>query len=188
MSFAGGGSLACQKLAKPPGPNAQIYSQSYFDHIGRDESNTTIPLLRGVVKHVVHPELVIFLRQSIQVLPQQNILRIDIGKDKIDLRGIVSSRPRPSPDDGTNDLEHGRNTGSAGNHAEMAHHIRGVHHGALGALDLHRLPDHERGDVLADVAGGIRLDQEIEVALLLIGRYRSVGSHDFLGLPGDGGG
>lgn len=42
--------------------------------------------------------------------------------------------------------------------------------------------------MLGDVAGGVGLDEEIEVALVLIGGDGRVGADDFFGLAGDGGG
>lgn len=41
--------------------------------------------------------------------------------------------------------------------------------------------------MLRDVAGGVGFDEEVEVALVFVGRYRSIGAHDFFWLASDGG-
>lgn len=41
--------------------------------------------------------------------------------------------------------------------------------------------------MLGDVAGRVRLDEQVEVALVLVGGDGRVAAHDFLGLAGDGG-
>ena len=66
----------------------------------------------------------------------------------------------------------------------MPDHVGGIYHGALGAADLHSLADHEGSDVLADVAGGVRLDEEVEEAAVLVGGDRSIGADDFLAVDG----
>jgi hypothetical protein len=42
--------------------------------------------------------------------------------------------------------------------------------------------------MFGDVAGRVRFDEEVEIALVFVRGDGSVGSDDFLGLAGDGGG
>lgn len=62
----------------------------------------------------------------------------------------------------------------------MAHHVGGVDHGALGALDFHGIADIKGRQVARDVACGIAFDDEVEVAGFDIGGDGGVGSYDFL--------
>jgi hypothetical protein len=41
--------------------------------------------------------------------------------------------------------------------------------------------------MLGDVAGRVRLDEQVEVTCLRVGRDGRVGAHNFFGLAGDGG-
>jgi len=135
----------------------------------------------------VYPEALVLSRKRIQVFLEQNVLGRDVGKDEINLGPITSSA---TADDGAHDLQHGGDTGAAGNHAEVAHHVGGVHEGALGALDADGLPHGQAGHVLADVAGGVGLDEEVKVAGLVVAADRGVGADDILGAAvglGDGG-
>lgn len=68
----------------------------------------------------------------------------------------------------------------------MSDHVRGVHHGALGTLDPHGLSDLQARDMLGDVASGVRLDKQVEVALVFVGGDRSIRADDFFGLAFDG--
>jgi hypothetical protein len=68
----------------------------------------------------------------------------------------------------------------------VAAHVGGVDHGALGTADLHGVADLETGQVLGDVTLGIGLDEQVEVASLVVGRDGGVGADNLLGLAGDG--
>jgi hypothetical protein len=68
----------------------------------------------------------------------------------------------------------------------VAAHVGGVDHGALGTTDLHGVADLETGQVLGDVTLGVGLDQQVEVASLVVGRDGGVGADNLLGLAGDG--
>jgi hypothetical protein len=158
--------------------------QLLLDHVRGDESDAAVPLLGRVVQHIVHPKSVVLGRQRIQVVLEQDVLGVDIRKDQIDF-GVVALSA--ATNDRLDDLQHGRDAGAAGNHAEVPNHVRGVDHGALGALDAHRLADLEGGDVLGDVAGGVRLDEQVEVALVLVRRDGRVRADHLLLLSVDGG-
>lgn len=70
----------------------------------------------------------------------------------------------------------------------MAAHVGGVHHGALGATDLHVVANLQFSKILGDVTLGVSLDEQIEVAGLVVGGDRGVRADNLLGLTGDSGG
>jgi hypothetical protein len=160
---------------------------SYGDHLSRDVADAASPARGRLVEDVVDPEPGVARGERVEVLPEKDVRLGDVGEDEIHL-GLVPGSA--TTDDGLDDLEHGRDPGTASDHAEVAHHVRGVDEGALGAAHLDGLADGEAGEVLGDVAGGVRLDQEVKVAGLVVARDRGVGAHDLLagsvGL-GDGG-
>jgi hypothetical protein len=182
ISGAGAGSLSYSTVRKH---NMRSRKLSYLDHVRSHEANTAVPLFRRVVEHVVHVEPAVLPRQRIQVLLEQNVLWVDIGKYQIHLCRIALSA---TPCDGLGDLQHRCDARSTGDHTKALDHVRRVHHGALGALDLHCLANHERSDMFGDVAGRVRFDEEVEIALVFVRGDGSVGSDDFLGLAGDGSG
>jgi hypothetical protein len=139
--------------------------QTYGDHISGNIANTASPSLRGLVKDIVNPDTRIRSRKLIQILLEQNILLGDVGKDEVNLSAVTSLA---TTDNGTDNLQHGSNASTAGNHTEMADHVGRINEGTLGSLDTDGLSDGEAGHVLADVAGGVGLDQEVEVAWLVV--------------------
>lgn len=152
--------------------------EPYRDHVSRNVTNAASPSSRGLVENVVHAESLVLLGERIEVLLEQNILGRDVGKDEIDLSLVAGGA---AADDGADDLQHGRNTGTTSNHAKVTDHVGGIHEGALGAANTNRLADGERGHVLGDVTGRIGLDEEVDIAGLVVARNGSVGAHDFLG-------
>jgi hypothetical protein len=149
-SLAGAGKCSCfQPLAEDHPMGERL---PYLDHFGCDKANASTPALRWIVKNVVHPELGILLDKLVQILSQQDVLGVDIGKDEVDFSGITKLA---STDDGTDDLQHGRDASATSDHAKSANHVGSVHHGTLGALDLHRLSNLEAGHVFGDVAGWV---------------------------------
>lgn len=153
-----------------------------LDHIGSNEANTTGPVLRGVVEDVVHPELGVLGGERVEFVLEQNILGVHVGKDEINL-GLVTSRT--STHNGLGNLQHGSDTSTAGNHTKVSNHVGSVYHGALGPSDLHLVANLEVRNVLGNVARGVRLDEEINMALVFVRGDGSVGADDFLGLAGD---
>lgn len=126
----------------------------------------------------MHADTLIFLGQGVKVLLEQDVLGGDVGKDKVNL-GDVSVGP--APDDGADNLQHGRDTSSTGNHTKVFAHVLLVHEGALGPAHANRLANHEGGHVLGDVALRVGLDEEVEVSRLVVAGDGGVGADDFLG-------
>lgn len=180
MSSAGLGSHCCRVVRKHvPKETVERRKKAYSDHIRCDVTDTTSPVLRGVVKDVVDTNLVVLLGQSVQVLLEQNILSGDIGEDKIDF-GLVASSA--TTDDSTDDLKHRCDTSTAGNHTKVAYHVGLVDESTLGALDANGLANNKGRHELGDVALGVALDQEIEVTGLVVAGDGRVGAHDLLDL------
>lgn len=152
---------------------------SYLDHIRSNESNTACPALWWVVEHVVHAELGVLPGQLVQILTQQDIVLIDIGKDEINLR-LVSLLATSL--NSTCDLQHRGDSCTTSNHTEVTDHVGRVNHGALGALDLHGIADIESSQMARDVTGRVGLHDEVEEAGLDVGGDGGVGAHDYLGL------
>lgn len=129
----------------------------------------------------MHAEAGVLAGKVVQILLQKNVLLVDVREDEINLSLVAGS---PASEDSLDDLEHGSDTGTASDHAEVPDHVGSVNHGALGALDLHLVANLEGCEVTADVAGRVALDEQVEVAGVDIGGNRSVRAHDLL--VGDG--
>lgn len=87
-----------------------------FDLVLCDEANTTLPVGWGVVQNVVDREaILVFLRKLIQFGAQQDILDVHVGIYECEL-GTVQRVLQGC----TDDLEHGRNSGSSSDHAQFA--------------------------------------------------------------------
>lgn len=153
-------------------------TESYLDHLGGDEADAAGPARRGLVQDVVDAEALVLGGEGVEVLLEQNVLLGDVGEDEVDL-GAVAGR-LAAADDGLDDLQHGRDARAAGDHAKVTHHVGLVGEGALGPAHADRLAHGEGREVLADVARGVRLDEEVKVARLLVARDGRVRAHDFL--------
>lgn len=162
--------------------------ETYLDHIRSDKTNTTSPLSRRVVEHIVHTEPIIVLLQTVQLLPQHDIVGVHIGKYQVNLGGIVTTIPGPVANNSLDDLQHGRDPSTSRNHTNVPTHVGRVDHGTLGPAHLHGLAHLQVGQVLGDVTLGVGLDEQIEVAGILVGGDGGVGAQDFLGLALDDGG
>lgn len=114
---------------------------SYLDDLRSDETNITSPALRGIVQNIMHSEPIILLGKSIQVVLQQDIILLNICENQVNLGSILTTVARTALDDSLDDLQHGRNTGTTSDHADMTAHVRGIHHSTFGALDLHGVAD-----------------------------------------------
>lgn len=161
------------------------HEKTNLDHIRSNETNTTVPALGRVVQHVVHTEAVVLLCQSVQFVLEQDILRVDVGKDQVNLGGVVASVAGSVTDDGLDDLEHGGDTGTTSDHTNVSAHVGGVDHGSLGSAHLHLISDLHVGQVPGDIALGVFLDQQIEVTGLIVRGDRGVRAHNLLGVSGD---
>lgn len=156
-----------------------------LDHIGGNKTDASVPPFRRVVKHVVDAELGVLGGERIKFVFEQDILGVDVGKDEIDF-GFVACWA--SAHNGLCDLQHGGDSGASGNHTKVSDHVGGVYHGALGASDLHLVANLEFGYVFGDVTGGVRLDDEVDMALVFVGGDGGIRADDFFGLAGDRGG
>jgi len=106
------------------------------DVILGDKANTAIPTRRGVVKNVEEFELGgVVVDKLIKIVLEKNILGIDIGIDEGDgcfVSGVTK--------DGTDDLDHGSEASTTGDHADVVAHARSVDKVALEALDADGVP------------------------------------------------
>lgn len=181
-SSAGLGSHFCahrQPHVTAPKTTTSPIIMTYLDHIGRDVANAAGPALGRVVEDVVDAEALVLGGERVQVLLEQDVLLRDVGEDEVDLGAVAGGLA--AADDGLDDLQHGRDAGAAGDHAEVAHHVGGVGEGALGPAHADGLAGGERGEVPADVARRVRLDQQVEVAGLLVAADGRVRADDLLG-------
>jgi hypothetical protein len=180
-SAAGAGHHSYSQSQKPRVDARKGRVESYLDHVRGDETNTTSPTFRGVVENIVYPNVIVLGGQLIQILLQQNVFLVDVGKDEINLRPVLGVLG-----DGTDDLKHGGNPGAAGNHTKVAHHVRGVLELPLWPADLDGLSDFEGGNVLGDVASGVGFDEQGEGTAVVVRRDGSVGADDFFAVDGGG--
>lgn len=137
---------------------------AYLDDLSSDKTNSTSPLLRWVVQHVVDIEPFL-LGESLKIVAKKDVKLVYVGKDEIDNR-LVSILP--STLDGFGDLKHWSDSTTASNHSNAAAHVWCVDESSLGSLDLHSVAHAQRCNVSRDVALWITLDEEIGVAGLLI--------------------
>ena len=161
--------------------------RAYRDHVGGHVAHTAGPALGRVIQHVVYPKARVLLGQGVKVLLEKDVLLGDVGKDEVNL-GLVAGGAAAY--DSTHDLQHGGDASAAGDHAEVADHVGSVYEGALGPAEADGLTDDEGGHVTRDVALRVRLDEEVEVAGLVVARDWGVGTDDLLvrsfGLGKDG--
>lgn len=125
----------------------------------------------------MHTEALVLSRKRIQILLEQDILLRDIGKDQVHLSAVTSLA---AADDRLYHLQHGGNTRATGNHTKVPHHVGRVREGALGSAHTDGLPHGQRGEVLANVACGVGLDEQVEEARLLVAADGRVAADDFL--------
>jgi hypothetical protein len=125
-----------------------------LDLILRHEANTARPASWRVVEHVENLEAVRMLRgEVVQLLFEENVLVVDIGIDKAQLRGVHRVL-----EDGTDDLKHGCDASTTGNHANFASEAQFVVELALGTLDLNLVANLEQRNVTRDVTLLVSLD------------------------------
>lgn len=160
---------------------------TYLDHVRSDEADTTGPAIGWVVENVVDTESIVFLLQLLELVSEKNIIGVDVGEDEVDLGSVVTTVTGTIADDSFDDLQHGSDTSATSDHTNVTAHVGGVHHGTLRAADLQIVSDLEGGEVLRDVSLGVSLDEQVKVTSLVVGRNRSVGADNLLGLALDGG-
>lgn len=156
-----------------------------LDHIRGNEANTTCPARGRVVENIVDTESVIFLCQALQLILEQDILRVDVGEDQIHLGGVLTAIPGPVADNSLDNLQHGSDTCATRNHSNAAAHVGGVDEGALGTADLHVIADLQGCQVLGNVTLRVSFDEKVKIARVVVRRDGSVRAHNFLGLAGD---
>lgn len=159
--------------------------QTYLNHIRSHEADTAGPALGRVVENVVDAESIVFLLQLLELVLEQDVLGVDVGEDQVNLGGVVATVAGTVADDSLDNLQHGGDTSTTGDHTNVAAHVGGVDHGALGAADLHVVADLQLGEILGDVTLGVGLDEQIEVSGLIVGGDRGVRANNLLGLAGD---
>lgn len=115
------------------------------------------------------PEISVLLGQLVQVVPQQNILLINVGENQVNLSLILWIIAHSS-----DNLEHGCDTSATGNHTESAAHVGSVHKLALGAADLDGLANLHGSHIAGNVTGRVCLDKQAEIAAVIVGRHGGV--------------
>jgi hypothetical protein len=129
-----------------------------LDMLFGDETNTSLPVGRGVVEDVIDLETVgVELDKLVQIFFEQDILVVDVGIDETDF-----SRVSGVAENSADDLEHGGDTSTSSNHAYMFAETRGIDEVALWALEAHRVTDFESGHDTRDISFFVGLDEEIE--------------------------
>ena len=113
-----------------------------------DEPRPTGPTGRGVVEYVEDRKPGrVGGSQLIQFSLEQDILWVNVCVDEAEL-GLI----RRVLEGGTDDLEHGSDSGSPGDHSKLTRQVRGIDEFALGASDLDLVSNFEEGDMTRDVA------------------------------------
>ena len=136
-----------------------------LDLVLGDESGTTSPTSRGIVEHVEDREPGgVSGSQFIQFSLEQDILGVNVGVDEANL-GLV----RRVLESSTDDLEHGSDSGSSGDHAKLARQVRGIDKFTLGTFDLELVPNVEEGYM----AGDVTLLIGLEIVQQRMGRTRA---------------
>lgn len=133
----------------------------YLDHLRSDEANTTSPARRRVVENVVDSEATVLTGHAVKFVLHKDVLGVDVGEDQVNLGSVARGT---TTENSLGNLVHGGNTCTTSDHGETADHVGLVGHGTLGTLDLNGVTNLHLSEVSADVASGIALDENIEVA------------------------
>ena len=162
MSDEGAGQFCCESVSQLSSEICSSHPDiAYLDHVRSDETNTTGPSLRGVVEDVVNSEATVLASHAVKFVLHENVLGVDVGEDQVNLSLVARST---ATENSLGDLVHGSDTGATSDHGETADHVGLVSHGTLGTLDLDGVTNLHLGEMSADVAGGVALDENIEVA------------------------
>lgn len=125
-----------------------------FNVVLGDKTDTTLPARGWVVEDVDDLEpFLVDVCEFLEVVPEKDIFLIDVGVNKGD-GGAIERVPESS----TNDLNHGRNTGTSSDHAQVADNVGGIHKVAFGALDTYVVANLEERDVAGNVTLFIGLE------------------------------
>jgi len=147
-----------------------------FDMLFSDEANTTFPARRRVVEDVVDGEFqFINIVKFLKVIPEKDVFLVNVSVDESN-GGAVERVPQGSADD----LNHRGNTSSTGDHAEMTNRVGGVSEVALWTFDPDAVTNLQSRNIFGDVALLVALDNEVEVATVVVVADGGVAPYDFL--------
>jgi len=76
----------------------------FLYHIGRYKADATIPILWRVIEYIVNVKPVIFFRKGVEVILEENIVRVDVCENKIDLSIVLSAIVWSFANDGFDNL------------------------------------------------------------------------------------
>lgn len=119
------------------------------------EANAALPPSGRVVQDVVDLEPVREHRdQVIELDAEQDIVLVDVGVDERELGRVAGVEERVA-----RDLQHGRDSSSTSDHANLRGEGGCVLELPLGTLDADLVADFEEGEVAGDVALFVSLSQ-----------------------------
>ena len=125
-----------------------------FNVLLGDKTNTTLPARGWVIEDIDDLEfLLVDVHKFLEVIPEKNIFLVNVGINEGD-SGAIERVPESS----TDDLNHGRNTGTSGDHAQVADKIGGIRKVAFGTLDAYIVANLEEGDMAGNVTLFISLE------------------------------
>lgn len=148
-----------------------------LNHLFSDKPKRSNPLvgLGVLVENIVDLEVGVLGCKLVNVVLEKNVLVSNVGKNQAHVGQVLGVA-----NNGTDDLQHGGNTSSTGNHANVLDHVGLVLETALGALDLDGLVERKIVEVSGNVTLGVGLDQKLKMALVVFIGNGSVGSGDLL--------
>lgn len=134
-----------------------------LDKVGANVALGTRPVLGGTVQDVDNVEAVgISLGIAIKLLLEQNIFFGLVGEDKGDLGLVVTG---VLVEDLADDLKHGGDTRATGDHTDVVNALLRPVVLGNGALDIKGLANLEVVNMLAHLALGVDLNDEVNVTL-----------------------
>lgn len=147
------------------------------NHVLGHKSDTSIPAQRRrVVQNIVNLKLLgVPNNQFIQLRFEQDVFKPDVGVDERDF-GLVLWVLH----NGTNNLQHGGDASATSDHSEVRNESRLIFELTFGTLDADRLTESEERKVAGDVTLLVGLDEQLEVASVIIRGNRRIGAHDVL--------
>ena len=129
--------------------------EMFLDYFFSDKANATFPTWRRVVEDVKYFEtLLVDIHEFLEVIFQQNIFLIYISVDQGNCCAIGRVL-----EGSTDDLNHGRNTGTARNHAKVTDEVRGIEKIALRSFNTKSVTNLEVSDVARYIAFFICLEE-----------------------------
>jgi hypothetical protein len=127
----------------------------FLDDFFSDKANATFPNRRRVVEDVKYFEtLLVDIHEFLEVIFQQNVFLIYISVDQGNCCSI-----RRVLEGGTDDLNHGRNAGTARNQAKVTDEVRGIEKIALWSFNTKNVTYLEVSNVSRDIAFFICLEE-----------------------------